>query len=467
MSNIKVTLKNLISLSTAEVASRFLTVIYSIYLARVLLVENFGIFGSAKYLVVYFVLLSNLGLDSVGSREVAANKSQLKTIVDNLFTLRFATGLGGYVLLCIVTYFLPKPPEEKVIILILGINILTNNTLLNWVFQGLEKIDIYALRTIITNVLNFAGILLFIHSPEDLRLATVIIAASLSFNSIILIIYYHKRIQPINLAFQFDLWKRYLSEAFPIGIIFLIIGVYNFLPIIILSLMTNNYHTGLYASVTNLFLVSTLFSTVIQAVYYPQFAQNKSNGERVKTYVQFTKFMFTIGTYIPLFLLVFADKVVLIFGRDYSPAMPSIQIVMVATLFAYLSGSMFCALLAWKKEKKVVWAIFSGLVVTFLINIILIPSMQERGAAIAALCGEFAVLLVIAAIFYKTLHKLYLFQYFKLLTISSVATLPFLFIKLANLQTFFLMIASVFIFMALIFLTKIITFSDIKRILNR
>ncbi len=95
MSNIKVTLKNIISLSTAEVASRFLTVIYSVYLARVLLVENFGIFGSAKYLVVYFILLSNLGLDSVGTREVAANKSQLKMIVDNIFTLRFFYGVDG------------------------------------------------------------------------------------------------------------------------------------------------------------------------------------------------------------------------------------------------------------------------------------------------------------------------------------------------------------------------------------
>lgn len=467
MSNIKVTLKNIISLSTAEVASRFLTVIYSIYLARVLLVENFGIFGSAKYLVVYFILLSNLGLDSVGTREVAANKSQLKMIVDNIFTLRFFMGLMGYLLLCIVTYFLPKPLEEKIIILIFGISILANNTLMNWVFQGLEKIDIYALRTIITNVLNFIGIFLFVHSPDDLRLAAIIIAGSLTFNSLILIFYYHKRIQPLYFAFQFPLWKKYLTEAFPIGIMFLIIGVYNFLPIILLSLMTNNYHTGLYTSVINIFLVATLFSTVIQTVYYPQFAQNQSDEDRMRTFVQFSKFMFTIGTFIPLFLIVFADKVVLIFGKDYSPAMPSIQIVMAAALFAYLSGSMFCALLAWKQEKKVVFAIIFGLIITFIINLLLIPSLQERGAAIAALAGEISVFGVIAIIFYSTVHKLYVLKYIKLLFISGVATLPFLSIKFSTNRTLFLMFASVLIFMALIFLTKIISISDIKRVLKR
>jgi len=352
MSNIKVTLKNIISLSTAEVASRFLTVIYSIYLARVLLVENFGIFGSAKYLVVYFILLSNLGTDSIGTREVAANKSNLKSIVDNLFTLRLIMGIAGYLLLSVVTYFLPKPLEEKIIILIFGINILANNALLNWVFQGLEKIDIYALRTIITNVLNFTGILLFIHSPQDLQLATIIIVTSLSFNSLLLIIYYHNKIERLSLSFQLNLWKKYISEAYPIGITFLIIGVYNFLPIILLSLMTNNLYTGLYTSVANVFLIATLLSTVVQAVYYPQFAQNQTTQDRERTFLQFSKFMFTIGTFIPLFLFVFADKVTLIFGKDYSPAMPSIRIVMIASLFSYYSGGLFCALIAWKQEKK-------------------------------------------------------------------------------------------------------------------
>lgn len=467
MSNIKVTLKNIISLSTAEIASRLLTVIYSIYLARVLLVDNFGIFGSAKYLVVYFVLLSNLGLDSIGTREVAANKSQLKNIVDNLFTLRFLMGIVGYLLLSIITCFLPKPLEEKIIILIFGITILANNSMLNWVFQGLEKLDIYALRTMITNVLNFAGILLFVHSPNDLTLAAIIIVSSLTINSLLLIFYYHKRIQPISIAFQFNLWIKFLREAYPIGITFLIIGIYNFLPIVLLSLMSNNYHTGLYTSVTNVFLIATLLSTVIQAVYYPQFAQNQTLSDKENTFRQFTKFMFSVGTFVPLFLLVFADKVVLIFGKDYTPAMPSIQIVMFASLFTYYSGSLFCPLLAWKFEKKVVFANLAGLIITFLINIILIPSLKERGAAIAAAVGEITVFIVLASIFYNVLKKLLITQHFKFLIISLISTIPFLFIKVDINSSIILMLASLSIFMALIFLTKIITFSDIKRIISR
>lgn len=467
MSNIKVTLKNIISLSTAELASRFLTVIYSIYLARVLLVENFGIFGSAKYLVVYFILLSNLGTDSVGTREVAANKSNFKSIVDNLFTLRLIMGLIGYFLLSVVTYFLPKPIEEKIIILIFGINILANNSLLNWVFQGLEKIDIYALRTIITNVLNFSGILIFIHSPEDLRLATIIIVVSLLFNSFLLIFYYHKKIERLNLSFQFNLWKKYISEAYPIGFTFLIIGVYNFLPIVLLSLMTNNFYTGLYTSVANVYLIATLLSTVVQAVYYPQFAQTQTHQDRERTFLQFSKFMFTIGTFVPLFLFVFADKVVLIFGKDYSPAMSSIRIVMIASLFSYYSGGLFCALIAWKQEKKVVFANLAGLLTTFIANILLIPYFFDKGAAIAALSGEFVVFLVLAWIFYNFLKKLFIMQYLKLLVISIISTIPFIFFNFDTNETFLLMIASILIFMALIFLTKILTISEIKRILTQ
>lgn len=466
MSELKITLKNLISLSTAELASRFLTVVYSVYLARVLMVENFGIFGSAKYLVVYFILLSNLGTDSVGTREVAANKQRLKEIVDNLFTMRFVMGLLGYFLLFIITLFLPKTIEEKTVILVFGINILANNLMLNWVFQGLEKMDIYALRSIITNILNFVGILVLVQSPDDLLIATIIVSSSVLFNAILLILYYHTKINSLNFAFDLVLWKDLFRQSYPIGFTFLVIGIYNFLPIVLLSFLSNNFYTGLYTSVINVYLVATLLSTVIQAVYYPKFAQNQNQEERTRTFSQFAKLMFSFGTFVPLFLMVYADKVVMIFGRDYSPAMPSIQIVMVSALLAFYSGSLFCALLAWKYERKVVLANLTGLIVTLVVNLVLIPMFNDRGAAISSVIGEFSVFLVLAIIFRSVMKKIFLFDYFKVLVVSGVSTVPFMFFYFKDNYYLISMFLSIFLFVALIFLTKIITLSDLKRVFN-
>lgn len=462
MRTIPRTLKNILSLSTAELASRLLSVVYSVYLARVLFVESYGIYGTAKYLVAYFVILATLGLDSIGTREVATKPKEMKNIVNNIFTLRLVLAFIGYILLAIITYFLDKPPIEKATILLFGLNIFANNTLLNWVFQALEKLEVFAVRSIITNLLNFLGIILFVKNPSDIKLTAIIIVASASFNSILMIIYYIRNYQTLSLKFNFPLWKEYLKQSIPIGITFLLSGFYNYIPFFILNVKTNNYYSGLYTAAFNVLIVATLLSSVIQTVYYPIFSKKSSKEDRLSIIKQYSKLTFSIGTYLPMFLFVFADKIIMLFGKDYASAMPTIRLLMVSVLIIYYSITFFSPLIAWKYERKVIIGNFVGLIVNLILNLVLVPILFERGSAIAAIITEISVFIVFAIIFFPIFKTLLFGQYLRFFLISAASTLPFLLINIEFLNSLPFMIISFIIFLALIFLTKTITLQEIK-----
>ncbi|HRT67688.1 MAG TPA: oligosaccharide flippase family protein, partial [Bacteroidota bacterium] len=84
MANTKVVIKNIFSLTAAEAVSRILTFIYTLYLARTLSPMGFGMIGFSKYVIAIFLIIAALGLDSIGTREIAKDKSNIKPIVNNI-----------------------------------------------------------------------------------------------------------------------------------------------------------------------------------------------------------------------------------------------------------------------------------------------------------------------------------------------------------------------------------------------
>jgi O-antigen/teichoic acid export membrane protein len=467
MSSPKTIMKNLFSMTAAEISSRVLGVIYSIYLARALGVENFGIFGASKYFTLFFMLFASLGLDAVGIREIAKNPLNTRKIVNNIFTMRVIIAFITYFLLFLIVNSLDRTSLEKTVILILGLIVFTNNGLLNWVFQGMERMNVFAIRTIISNILNFFGIIIFIHSPDDLILSVIVVMCTLLINTVWMIILYMKDYGKISFELDFPLWKEYLKQGIPMGLTFFIIGLYNYQGIVLLNFLSNNYYAGLYNAAYSVLLVSTILSNILQQVYYPVFAKVTDPSSRKNSFLQFTRLTYPLGTFIPLFLFVFADKIILFFGKDYSNSVLSIKILMVAVLFIYLSITFFAPLLAWKNEKKVIYANLTGLAINLVLNFILIPMYNHNGAAIANLLAEVGVFIVFCIIFYSIFKEFFFGKYLIYLAFSMASTLPFLFIRFSGYYNLILMILSFGIFIGVNILFKTINLNEIKLLMKK
>ena len=206
MSTTRRILKNFLSLSFAQIITKALGLIVVAYLARVLGTEGFGKIGFAQAILAYFILLVNLGLNTFGTREVAWNREEINRYVNNILTIRLIASIGAFALLAVFVYFIPKPAETKKLILLYGLTIFTFAFTINWLFQGIERMEFIALSQIAGTLINVGLIFFIIKSPQQLLKVPLIqvIAAVVAIGILFFILVKDFSVfkPELNLAFQ-------------------------------------------------------------------------------------------------------------------------------------------------------------------------------------------------------------------------------------------------------------------------
>ncbi len=137
--------KNFLVLICGNIIAQIFAIFSTVYLARVLGINGFGKIGFAQGIISYFSLLADFGLRTVGIREIAKNKEEIKKYVSHLLTIRLFLAVVSFVLLSVLILFLPKPVDYKILIALFGLNIFPLVFLIDWVFQALEKMEFQAI----------------------------------------------------------------------------------------------------------------------------------------------------------------------------------------------------------------------------------------------------------------------------------------------------------------------------------
>src|SRR6056300_952779 len=183
-------LENLSFQSIAEFAGKGLQAIYYLYFANVIGVEGNGIYGYAMSIVVYFILIVEFGIDIYGMRSIAKDSNNVRKYVDHIFSLRLFLAFCSYSLLVVFAFLFIEKEIVRYALLILGFNIFSSALLLSWVFQGIERMGIVAVRQVLVSLLTVILIFIFVKDSGDTLLALSIISFSLLVNSIVMVIYY-------------------------------------------------------------------------------------------------------------------------------------------------------------------------------------------------------------------------------------------------------------------------------------
>lgn len=467
MTGARLILKNMLSLSVAEIAKQGLMVIFTIYIARVLSPEGFGIINFAKAFVMYFILVVSLGYDTYGTREIAKNKSSLQKNVNSIFTIRLILSTIAYIIFLLIVFFLDKPDLVKIVLIIVGTQIFSNAFLLNWVYIGLERMEIVAIRQVAVSILNLVGVILLVHHPDDTIIAVIITSASLAINTIWLIIYYIREYGAIRLDFDWSYFKKMTRSSLRLGLIFFIITIYNYLNINMLGFMKTNVETGIYSAAFSILLFSLVPSSIFQNAFFPNFSRAEDKQDRIKIMSKFSLLSYMFGSIIAVGLFTFADGIVIIFGNKYLDVLPVIRIVMITVLIMYMNINFSSPLIAWKMESKVLYSIIAGGVTNIIANIILIPKYGAIGAGIGTILSETAVFIGLARTYYLTVQK---FEFLKLgiLILLSLVSCGFGYLLYEyGLQIFIAALFAFILYFVLIFTFKLITLDELLEYLKK
>ncbi|MBP2046882.1 flippase [Methanobacterium aggregans] len=433
----------------------------TMYTARYLGAEGFGILSLALSITAVFGITADLGLTTLMIREVARNKSLVNTYISNTFLMKIglsALTLGIMFLLVNVIGY--SGTVSTVIYLITFSVIVTAFTgVLSAVFQAHEKMEYISVSTILNSIsmLVGTGVGIYYHMDVVYFAALYLISCGLVF-IYILLMYLWKFSLP-NIHIDRTFWKPTIKEAWPFGITSLSGTLYTYIDSIMLSIIQGNTVVGWYSAAYRLMLITLFIPNTVNTAIFPVMSRfyTSSRDSLNLMYERYFKYMMIIGIPMGFGTTLLADKIILlVFGPGYTQSVLALQILIWTMVFTF-AGASFVQLLQSINKQIVITKISAiCVIINILLNLILIPRYSFIGASFATLLTEVVLVGYIISTSYKLgygLPKKTVFtDFLKALAATMIMSLFVIFFK--NLNLFLLTITAIIVYFISLYILR-------------
>jgi len=386
-------IKNFFSLFLSQAFSKVFAFLSTIYLARILTPDGFGLYGFAIIFVSYFAVLINFGLDTFGTREIAKEQYSGKLLVNNILTFRIILAFVLYLALVLIVLGMNFSNTLTVVLIVAGLYLFPNAIQVSWAYYGFEKMGYVGIIQTISSLLNFIGVVLFVKSSGDLIYSILILSLSYVVSNILLIIKYVKKFSKISFSVDFNFWVTMFKESLPIGLSTIMISVYYGLDILMLGFFRTVNEVGYYNAAFKIFMLFIGIQSLVNYVIFPFISRNSNNNIIIEEFINGAMYLMNRVSVVVCFVLVFLanDVIKLFYGSDYSASVVLLQLLGISSFFVFNETITAPYLLASNKSKKHLIAVTAGAIINIILNIILIPGYGAIGACIATISSEIFV----------------------------------------------------------------------------
>ena len=400
--------RNVGALAVARGATLLLTLGTVAHVTRALGAEGYGVIGFGLALYGFFALAARPGLDTLAVRELARAPGRVRGLAADVTSLQLALAVAAAAVYAAVVWGLGRPAPERLALWAIGLPLLVQPFALDWVYQGVERMGVLAVRNVAASAVQLAAALALVRSPDDLVWAGALQGLALAVVSAALWLAFRRDFGPLRLRVRPGTWRTLLRPALPIAASALMILVYYSLDKLMLSALRGDRAVGLYEAAYRWVMVALVPATVFVQAFFP--ALSAAHGDRPRMAGQARAFArVNLGVGLPVALggaLLAGPLVTLLAGAEFAPAGPVLALLMANVGVVYLNLALGQPLLAWDLQTPYFWAVGGGAAANVVLNVLLIPPMGAMGAAWATLSAEVAVLAALGAVYWRTLGTL-------------------------------------------------------------
>ncbi|MBQ5845794.1 MAG: flippase, partial [Selenomonadaceae bacterium] len=369
------------------------------YISRVLGPDGVGTYSYTTSIVAYFILLASLGIASYAQREIAFHQEDVHAqsrIFYEVVGIRAIT-----VSISLLSYYLiisHCDVEDKVIYWVQAINILVVLFDISWFFQGLEEFGKIVLRNFVIRILSIAGIFLLIHDASDLLLYIGLMAVMNFLGAVSIWLYLPKYLVRVarNEINPFRNFVVIVQMFLPQ----IAIQIYTVFDKNMIGILTGSaFENGYYEQAEKIVKIGLMLVTSLGPVMLPRIASAYAHNdmEAIHHYIMRSyRFVWMIGLPMMFVTIGLIDTAVpWFFGPGYEKVGLLVKIfsgLLLAIGINNVTGVQY--LISVNKQNTFTLTVLLGAIINFCLNMILIPSMESTGAAIASVAAETAIALV-------------------------------------------------------------------------
>lgn len=363
------------------------------YVSRALGAEGIGIQSFTASIQQYFLMFAMLGTLSYGAREISMNRdnsymrSKLFWEIESMVIGTTSVALIGWGCLIMVS------SHYRIYYIVLTIGVFASAFDISWFFNGMEEFKLTVIRNILFKLLGMLCLFTFIKSEEDLALYMFIMAISTLLANFSLWPYMKKYLVTVRIR-ELSI-KRHFKETLIYFIPTIATSVYTVLDKTLLGLITDSVaQNGYYQQAEKIINLakSVVFASINAVVGVRNsylFSMKKFDEIHQKIETSFN-FIFFMGFGCCFGIMGIAKSFVpVFFGVGYEPVVELLYIfspIIVIIGISNCLGAQYYTPCGKRKESAKYLII--GSVVNLCFNLVLIPSFDAIGAAVASVIAE-------------------------------------------------------------------------------
>lgn len=398
------------------------------YIARTIGAEGIGVYSYSYSIAYYFYIFGMLGVTNFGNRCIARVQRDFDKRTEefwNIYIIQMVLGLILTGFYCLYVALFVNDNQE---IFWLQIFVPLSAVLdISWFFFGMEEFRITVPRNILLKILNVVLMLLIVKQEADLWKYTLLLSLIIVATHLALWPYLPKFVgKPrLNLHKIFANLKPDLVLFIPV----LAISLYKVMDKIMLGRICNLDQVGFYENAEKVINIPNGLITAFSTVMLPRMSAYFADGDDHTASLLIKKsseFMMFLSCALAFGLYGIAVEFTKVFyGKGFEQSAELIKIIAI-TIIAQALGTVMRSLYLIPKGKDscYICSIFAGAGINLVLNSILIPIYESKGAAIATMIAEFAVMFLQMLFVQKELPMIeYIFRGSKYAVIGVVMVL--------------------------------------------
>ena len=368
------------------------------YLSRVLGADCIGIQSYTASIESYFFLFATLGTATYGQREIARFRDNPKLVSKAFWQIEIITIISTVI--CLMGWFILalSSREYGSYYLVMTFTVLGAALDITWFYEGYERFDIIVARNTLIKVLGIVIIFIFVRSRDDLLLYIGLSSFLGMLGQLSMWVPLKKFIIKVPLK-ELE-FKESLKQVWIYFVPTIASTVYTMLDKTMLQWITKDKFQNGYYEQANKFinmgngLICSL-NTVMSSRMSYLFERNKKEEIKEKLAMSID-YILLLGILIWFGLTGTAKGLIPWFcGNGYEPVIFLLMIYSPLILIIGISNCLVRQLLIPSGQRaRSTKGIILGAVINMVINLVLIPFLAAKGAAIASIVAEVSIVVI-------------------------------------------------------------------------
>jgi len=393
--------KNVSVPMAVQLLNRLLDFAFAIFMLRYLGPLNAGKYAFVVVLIGYFIVLTDFGLTTFTTREVAKSKGQANRYLGNSAVLRllltvaslpiFAGILGLY------AWSSDLSPDTAWTGLLLMASLFPGGvaSALSSIFSAHERMEFTAAVSLVSNLLKLVlGVVALLLGLSIVGLGLVSFVVSGATAALLYYLFRRSFFKP-SLVLDFPLQGQMLRTSYPLMINIFLSSIFFRIDVMLLKPLQGDLAVGWYSTaykfIDGLIIIPSLFTLAI----FPILARYAEGGgdALLRAYTQSLRALLLVAMPLTIGISLLAERIILLFfGQDYAPAGMALLILIWFLPFSFINSLTQYVLIAVNRQRFLTLAFVIGAAFNIGANLALIPYYGYLGAAATTVLSEIVLL---------------------------------------------------------------------------